>query len=367
MSGALCAAEDSAQGAAREKAQDQTLKNRFAPLFDVGTAVSPFQLEGLNAEFVARHFNSLTPENCMKPEALYRPDGNYHFAPADAIVRFAKANGMKVRGHTLVWHSQTPRKFFVDHEGTPLDKDALYARMEEYISKVMNHFRGDVYCWDVVNEALSDEGDEIYRTRSPWFEVCGKDFIAHAFRVAHKVDPNVKLFYNDYNLISPAKREKAVRMLRELLASGVPVAGVGMQAHWDMETFDPLELQKSIDAFVELGLEVQITELDLTIYPPYHGAQDAARSGSAPRKDYTPEIEERHAEKYAQVFEVLCRNADHITSVTFWGITDRYSWLNMYPCPGRTDHPLLFDRENRPKEAFHRVMEAKESSIQTEE
>lgn len=328
-----------------------SMKAHFQGKFEIGAAVNPFQLRGETGQFIARHYSALTAENCMKPEALWRPDGTFHFEQADTLVRFARENGMKLRGHTLVWHSQTPRAFFQDEAGNPLEKEALYARMEEYMTAVMNHFGDDVWCWDVVNEALADWGDDMYRKKSPWYEICGEDFIAQAFRTARKIAPNALLIYNDYGLINPEKREKAVKMLKWLKEQNVPIDGVGMQGHWNMYTFHPEELQKSIDAFTELGLQVQITEMDLSVYPPRFD-----RSKPAEKLEYTQEISDLQAEKYAQIFEVLNRNADKISCVTFWGISDRFTWLNGYPQRGRTDHPLLFDRDGNPKPAFYRVL-----------
>lgn len=338
--------------------QEDSLKERYASQFDIGVAVSPGSLHDEKAVArITNDFSSLTPENAMKPEAIWRPDGTYHFDQADAIVNFAKAHGMKVRGHTLVWHSQTPKAFFSDESGNRVDKITLYRRLEDYMTHVLGHYHGQVYCWDVVNEALADGGDGIYRTQSPWFEICGEEFIAEAFRIAHRVDPELRLYYNDYNLIQPAKRSRAIQMLRKLKEDGVPIDGVGMQAHWDIHSFDPVELQKSLDAFVELGLDVQITELDMTVYPSYHGPTNEARNRNREAVVFSEELERTQAEKYRQVFEVLRRNADHISSVTFWGLTDRYSWLNYYPVRGRNDYPLLFDRNDRPKKAYDAVMQ----------
>lgn len=336
---------------------ETTLKARYESMFKIGVAASPFLLKGPLADHVKRQFNSLTPENCMKPEALYRGDGNYNFREADELVNFAQANGLAVRGHTLVWHSQTPRQFFCDEQGKQLGKDALYNRLEKYMTDVLTHFKGKVYCWDVVNEALADGGPILYRTESPWYKICGKEYIAEAFRLAHKIDPDIKLFYNDYNLINPVKRDRAVAMLKELKDANVPIDGVGMQAHWDIGSFNPQELQNSIDAFAALGLEVHITELDMSVYSLYHGPDNEKRNQSMAQKTYTPELASLQAEKYAEAFAVLRRNAGKVTGVTFWGASDRFTWLNHFPRPGRKDYPLLFDDDNQPKKAFYRVIE----------
>ncbi len=334
-----------------------SLKERYKPMFKIGTAFSEYLLQAPTTEFVKQQFNSLTPENCMKPDALYRGEGKYDFQGADALVDFAQANGLAVRGHTLVWHSQTPRQFFLDEQGNRLDKTALYARLEKYMTAVLTHFKGKIYCWDVVNEALADGGEGIYRTNSPWFEICGKEFIGEAFRMAHRIDPDIKLIYNDYNLIDSAKRKRAIAMLKDLKAAGVPIDGVGMQAHWSADSFNPQDLQDSIDDFAQLGLEVQITELDLSVYSIYHGPDNEKRNQAMAPKQYTEEIAQLQAQQYARIFEVLRRNSDRVSSVTFWGVSDKFTWLNFFPCPGRKDYPLLFDSEFHPKKAFYRVMD----------
>lgn len=338
-------------------ADEPTLKNRYEPMFKIGTAASAFQLHGTTADLVKSQFNSLTPENCMKPDALYRGDGNCDFRQADALVDFAQANGLAVRGHTLVWHSQTPKTFFLDDQNNRLDKTVLYARLEQYMTAVLTHFRGKVYCWDVVNEALADGGPGIYRVHSPWYEICGPEFIAEAFRMARRIDPEIKLFYNDYNLIDPAKRGRAVAMLKELKATGVPIDGVGLQGHWNAGSFNPQELQNSLDAFAELGLEIQITELDISVYTPYHGPDNEKRNQSMAQKPYTEDVANQLADAYEKAFAVLRRNADKISGVTFWGISDRFTWLNYFPHRGRKDYPLLFDDNGQPKKAFHRVVD----------
>lgn len=338
------------------RADTESLREHCAPFFEIGTCVSPSQLHGETEALILRHFSSLTAENCMKPDSIYRADGPFNFAQADLLADFARKHGLKLRGHTLVWHSQTPPSFFTDENGQRLEKAALYARMEEWMRQMMSHFRGTVSCWDVVNEALADGGPGIWRTRSPWFEICGEEFVAQAFRTAHKLDPDAKLYYNDYQLIQPAKRERALKMLRGLLEAGVPIDGVGMQAHWNLAFFDADELQKSIDAFSELGLDVQITELDLSIYPiPRQFLKEGQTDANAPAS-LTPELEAFQAETYRKIFEIFFRNSGKISSVTFWGFSDRFSWLNYFPRRGRQDFPLLFDRNLQPKKAFDALM-----------
>lgn len=363
------------------------LKELFKNDFLVGVAVSDRSFTGDVAEMIVGNYNTLTGENSMKPESLLarqRParmrqpqseqegqpqqrmfrfpqtpakldtiqDLVFNWAGADRMADFAKENDMTIRGHTLVWHSQTPANFFTDDEGNQLNKDQLYKRLELYMTTVINRYKDQVFCWDVVNEALSDEEGDVYRTRSKWYEICGKEFIAQAFRIARSVNPDVKLFYNDYNIVNPAKLERACTMLKELVDAGVPIDGVGLQAHWSNDITAEM-LQTAIDRFSALGLEVHITELDLTTYTSFHG--DGANHQVQETQPYSEEVGNIQAESYKRFFDVLHKNADKITSVTFWGIDDANSWLNNFPVRGRTDYPMLFDKEGKPKKAYYSV------------
>jgi endo-1,4-beta-xylanase len=384
------------------------LKELFKKDFLVGVAVNGRTITGDAGKMVIENFNTMTCENEMKPQSLLYyprqspaggpqgqggqpgqpaqgqggqpaqpPQGQggqprqgmggfpqvplkldtinglvFNWASADRIVEFAKANNMKMRGHTLVWHSQTPAAFFKDDQGNQLTKEQLYARLKIYMTAVMDHYKDVVFCWDVVNEALSDKEGEIYRTESPWYKICGKDFIDNAFRIAHSVNPDVKLIYNDYNLVNPAKLERACTMLKELINAGVPIDGVGMQAHWSKEVTVDM-LNTAINRLAALGLEVQITELDVTTYSNYHG--EGGKNQVQETQPYSKEVEDRLADNYKTYFEVMHKNADKITSITFWGLDDGRTWLNGFPVRGRTDYPLLFDRELKPKKAYYSV------------
>jgi endo-1,4-beta-xylanase len=220
------------------------------------------------------------------------------------------------------------------------------------MTAVMNRYKDVIFCWDVVNEALSDTEGEIYRTTSRWYQICGKDFIANAFRIARSVNPDVKLIYNDYNLVNPAKLERAYMMLKELKDAGVPVDGVGLQAHWSNDITAEM-LQTAISRLSSLGLEIQVTELDVTTYTSFHG--EGARNQVQQTQAYSTEVEDRLADSYKRFFEVLHKNADKVTSVTFWGLNDGMTWLNGFPVRGRTDYPLLFDRDMKPKKAYYSV------------
>ena len=367
------------------------LKELFKKDFLVGVAVNARTITGDAGKMVIDNFNTMTCENEMKPQSLlYYPRQSpmgappaqapqaqggqprqgmggfpqtplkldtinglvFNWASADRIVEFAKANNLKMRGHTLVWHSQTPAAFFTDDKGNQLTKEQLFARLKIYMTAVMNHFKDVTFCWDVVNEALSDEEGEIYRTTSPWYKICGKDYLAYAFRTARSINPNVKLVYNDYNLVNPAKLERACTMLKELLDAGVPIDAVGLQAHWSNDITAEM-LQTAIDRITALGLKIQVTELDVTTYTSYHG--DGAKHQVQETQPYSKEVEDRLADSYKRFFEVLHKNTGKITSVTFWGLDDGRTWLNGFPVRGRTDYPMLFDKELKPKKAYYSV------------
>lgn len=333
------------------------LKDLIGDRFKIGVSVDPRQMEGPASELIAYHFGTMTAENVMKPVAIYGDGTGYNWEQADKIVNFAKEHGMKMRGHTLVWHGSTPRGYTQHEDGTDLTAEELYAKHEQYIKDVMQHFPGDVVLyWDVVNEALADsEGDTIYRTRSPWYRICGPDFIPWAFRTARKYAPeNVKLYYNDYNLVDPAKRERAYTLLKSLVDAGVPIDGVGMQAHWD-NTVTEEQIQACIDRFSSLGLDIQFTELDLTCFDNFHGDGAAARQKIKTSVHFTPEMSKAQADEYEMFFRVFDKNQDKISSVTFWNVDDSSSWLNGFPIRGRIDYPMLFDSQLQPKEAYYRV------------
>lgn len=341
------------------KAQDYTpLKQIIGDDFYIGVAINPNQVSGNeDTKTILHNFTTITAENAMKPAGIIQADGSYNFTDADKIVNFAKENGLKMRGHTLCWHASIPRNYMKNADGTDLTKEELYAKHEKYIKAVFEHFPSDVVIyWDVVNEALNDgENEGRYRERSEWYRICGPEFISWAFKTARKYAPaNVKLYYNDYNLVDPVKREKCYLMLKELVDSGVPIDGVGMQAHWSMDV-TPAQIEESINRFASLGLDVQITEFDLTVYNSIHPPKASERQIVKYTLPYDV-VEKAQADAYASYFKVLHENRDKISSVTFWNVNDASSWLGRgFAIRGRLDYPLLFDRENKPKAPFFSI------------
>ncbi len=359
---AACDRPDTPDGA-RDADTVPALKDAFADAFLVGGALNPSQFTGQNtaeADLVKKHFNTITAENVMKWERIHPEPGRYNFEPADQFVAFGEENDMFVVGHTLVWHSQTPRWVFQDGEGNPVSRDTLLARMRDHIHTVVGRYKGRVDGWDVVNEALNDDGT---LRQSPWYNIIGEDYIARAFEYAREADPDAELYYNDYSMNNPAKRDGAVRLVENLQAQGLKVTGIGMQGHYALSYPTLEEIDASIKAFARLGT-VMFTELDVAVLPrpnEYWGA-DISQSAelSAELNPYTEafpdSMQQALAERYAEFFRIFLDNRDAVSRVTFWGVTDAGSWLNGWPIQGRTEYPLLFDRNNQPKPAFDAVM-----------
>ncbi len=240
------------------------LREAFKEHFLVGAAVNPVTLD-TQRDLLIEHFNSVTAENEMKFERLHPSQDQYTFEAADRLVSLAKANGMGVRGHTLVWHNQTPKWVFEHQDGSPVDRETLLARMKSHIDTVLSRYRGDIYAWDVVNEAVSDSGSELLRP-SKWLDIIGDDFIAKAFEYAHEADPGALLFYNDYNEAVPEKREKIYALVKSLLEQGVPIHGIGLQAHWSLHHPSVDDIRQAIERYASLGLKLHITELDVSMF-----------------------------------------------------------------------------------------------------
>ena len=342
----------------------QTLKDVFKNDFRIGAALNRrqiFETDARGAEIVRTQFNSITPENVLKWALVHPQPEKYDFAAPDRYVEFGEKHGMFIVGHTLVWHNQTPRWVFEDEQGKPLNRDALLGRMREHISTVVGRYKGRINGWDVVNEALNQDGT---MRQSPWFKIIGDDYLIQAFRFAHEADPSAELYYNDYDLELPAKRRGAVELLKKLQAAGVPLAGVGLQNHNQMEWPSVEDEDATIEAVAKLGLKVHITELDVDVLPRTTkiGADYAVDVAPTPKLNpYTEGLPEQAqsalARRYADLFRVYLKHRNVIERVTFWGVADGDSWLNNWPIKARTNYPLLFDRLGQTKPAFHSVID----------
>jgi endo-1,4-beta-xylanase len=278
----------------------------------------------------------------MKWSSLQPLEGSFNFTNADRIVEFAQENGMKVRGHCLCWHNQIPAWVFMDGSAEA-SKELVLQRLRTHITTVVNHFKGKVYAWDVVNEAI-DDGSSVYRA-SKWYTICGEDFIFEAFAAARAADPEAKLFYNDYSAVNPAKRDKIYDLLTKLKARNL-VDGMGLQGHWNISYPSVSLINDAINKYYSLQLEIQITELDVSVYD----------SDSDPQSDYTGILAQQQTAAYKGFFDVFRIFRDAITGITFWGLADDYTWLDNFPVKGRKNYPLLFDVNLDPKPAYFEVI-----------
>lgn len=329
------------------------LQSYFKKYFTMGVAVSPRSLHSDEAGLILQQFGSLTAENAMKMGPIHPKENEYYWKDADSIVAFANRNHLKIRGHNLCWHNQTPRWMFTDEKGDTVSKNVLLQRLKDHISTVVKRYKGIIYAWDVVNEAISDKPGEFYRN-SPWFRICGEDFIAKAFEYAHEADPKAILFYNDYNVINPVKREKIYQLIKKLKAEGVPIQGIGLQGHWASNEPSAGLLDTTLQTFKNMGLQIQITELDISVYPKEYQARDRKKEDY--NTEFSTEKETAQIERYKAVFQIFEKYKKHITGVTFWNISDRSSWLDNFPVRGRKDYPLLFDKNLHPKKAYWEVI-----------
>ena len=342
--------------AQQKKEDNKGLKDYYESYFPIGVAVAPRHLEDpVQRTFILKHFNSLTAENAMKMGPIHPEEGRYNWAGADAIVAFAQENGLKVRGHNLCWHTQAPKWMFINEDGSQVTKEILLKRLKEHIYAVVGRYKGKIYAWDVVNEAISDNPNEFLRN-SLWYQICGEDFIAKAFEYAHQADPEAILFYNDYNTEYPEKRTRIYKLLSNLKKAGVPVHAVGLQGHWSVKDPSAEMLSTAIQQYASLGLKVQVTELDVSIYTDGNIPEKAGTTGLT---SFTPELQRLQADQYGKFFNIFRQQKDKLTGVTFWNLSDRYSWLDNFPVRGRKNYPLLFDADLQPKKAYWNVIEFK--------
>jgi endo-1,4-beta-xylanase len=344
--------------------QRPSLKDAFADDFLVGAAMTIEQVDGREpgvAELVAQQFNSITSELLFKWIRIHPEPGKYIFDDADQFVDFGERNGMIIVGHTLVWDADVPPWVFQDEAGNDVDRETLLARMREHIHTLVGRYKGRVDGWDVVNEAFNDDGT---LTETPWQRIIGDDYIEKAFQYAHEADPAAELYYNDYNEWFPAKRAAFKKLVGDLRAKGLRIDGLGLQGHWVLDYPDLEDVEAMFNDLGTLDVKLMITEMDMDLLPsvdPSLYGKDISEVDPAlkldPYVDGLPdEIEKQQADRYAAVFACLHRHQDKIARVTFWGVHDGQSWLNFWLLGGRTNYPLLIDRQLQPKPAFDAVI-----------
>jgi len=363
------------------------LREVFKNHFLIGAALNEAQYseqDNIRASIVKEQFSSISPENDLKWERIHPELDKYNFGPADKYVEFGVKNNMFIVGHTLVWHAQTPKWVFENlvkvsnaqnnlDKVEPVDKETLLQRMRDHIIAVVGRYKGKVKGWDVVNEALDEDGS---LRKSPWMNIIGEEYILKAFQYAHEADPDAELYYNDFSIENPAKRAGAIALIKKLQSQGAKISGIGIQGHYLMDWPTPGLLDSAITDFTSLGVKVMLTELDVDILPrpdSYVGAE-VSRTVEYQAK-YNPftkglpdEMQKKLAQRYEELFKVFVKHGvdgemtslqkmsslkGYLSRVTFWGVTDKESWLNYWPIRGRTSYPLLFDREGKPKQAFN--------------
>lgn len=343
-----------------------TLKDAYQQDFLVGAAVNGAQFtekDARGAALIKNQFNSITPENALKWENIHPRLDTYAFDLPDEYVAFGEQNHMFIVGHCLVWHHQIPDEVFRDAQGKLVTREVLLQRMRDHIHTVVGRYKGRINSWDVVNEALNDDGT---LRQSLWLKIIGEDYIEKAFEYAHEADPQAQLTYNDYSLENEPKRNGALALIEKLKAKGVPITSVGLQGH-DSLTWPSVEQQDAtITAFEKLGVKVVISELDIDVLPRAANQDTAdittnikANASLNPYVNGLPDsVQQALAQRYAELFAVFLKHRDLISRVTFWGVTDGDSWRNDWPVKGRTSYPLLFDRSGQPKPAFDAVIRA---------
>lgn len=339
----------------------ESLKEAFKKDFTIGTALNSAQIEERNPavnNLIIQQFNTATPENVMKSALLHPQWDTYDFTMADKLIEFGNKHHIKINGHTLIWHSQLPG--FMRRTQS---SDSVKTFFTDHIKTVASHYKGKVFSWDVVNEALNEDGT---LRNSVFLQKLGENYITEAFRLTQEASPNTELYYNDYNNEQPAKRAGCIRLIKKIQESGVRIDGVGIQGHWHLGKIPLKDIEESILQYAALGIKVMITELDIEILPRnFQGADVSQRmtnnAESNPYPNGLPDdIQKQLADDYEALFKLFLKHKDKISRVTFWGVNDGDSWLNNWPIRGRTNYPLLFDRNNQPKPAYFKVIGLKQ-------
>lgn len=341
--------------AGNDQPEEPALKDVFKDNFMIGSAINQYQVEGSDTaamNLVKKHFNTVVAENVMKSEVINPQKGVYDWKLADEFVDWGNENDMFVVGHCLIWHSQLAKWFAYDDEGNLVSADTLRQRMHDYITTVVSRYKGKVKGWDVVNEAVLEDGS--YRN-SPFYQVLGEEYIPLAFLYANEADPDAQLYINDFGMNHPAKRAKYVEIVNNLKRQGLRVDAIGMQAHMGMDYPDFDEFEKSIEAFASTGSNVMITEWEMSALPTITESADVSASMDLEKKmnpypDGLPsEVDSIWNQRMSTVLDILLRHSDSISRVNFWGVTDGDSWKNNWPMQGRKEYPLLFDRDYQMK------------------
>lgn len=320
-----------------------SIAEKYSGFFRIGAAVNPHSIAKYG-DLIAKHFNSLTCENEMKPSVIHPERRVYHFMPADIVAEFARKHSIPMRGHTFIWHAQTPAWFF-----DSATRESLTETLTDHIKTVSGRYSDLVYAWDVVNEAVNDHEGGTLRSNTPYLPILGEDYLHDAFKLCKSLLPDgTQLVYNDYNECSPAKRARILEVIKNINRDGPLVDVIGMQSHW--RTNDPHldTIRDTIELYAATGCKIHITELDVSMHLWDEPAGTVWE---------TPEKIDSHAKYYGDIFGIFREYRDVIEGVTLWGVTDGTSWLNGFPVKNRRDSALLFTDDGEPKEAYYRIMD----------
>jgi endo-1,4-beta-xylanase len=339
-----------------------SLSDRYKDLFHLGAAINEDIILGKDLQsknIVTSEFNSITPENSLKWMFLQPFPNKFNFGAADKYVELGIKNNMHIVGHALVWHNQ-----LADFMKTTGSRSEFKKHVENHINTVVSRYKGKIDAWDVVNEAFNENGS---LRPSVFKKQMGDNYIEDVFKLAETADPDADLIYNDYNLYKPAKRAGVLKMVKKLQENGTKINAIGVQAHWRLNSPSLMEIEQIILDISDLGVEVMFTELDVTVLPnPWElvGAevtQNFSKFEGDPKMDPYPKalpksVEKQLAKRYEDIFKLFIKHQDKISRVTFWGVMDKHSWLNDWPIKGRTNYPLLFDRNYQPKKAYNKLI-----------
>ncbi|MBI1933102.1 MAG: endo-1,4-beta-xylanase [Ignavibacteriales bacterium] len=352
------------KSASQSDAEIPALKEVFANSFYIGTSLNMNQIIGKDkkaVELVEKHFNTITAENIMKWEKIHPEPGKYNFEPVDSFVAFGRKNNMLIIGHTLLWHAQTPSWVFEDEDGKFVSRDTLLNRLKEHIMTVVGRYKGIIHGWDVVNEAIEDNGE--FR-KSKWYNIIGEDYIEKAFEFAHEADPKTELYYNDYNMWHIGKLKKVIELVKSLKSKNIKIDGIGLQGHWGLEYPSNNEIDFALSKYSELDVNLMITEHDVQVLPlPEKNIGADISKNYELQKKYNPfptefpdSMQVKLGKRYEDFFTLFNKYKNKISRVTFWGVSDSDSWHNNWPIFGRKAYPLLFDRNYLPKPAFKYII-----------
>lgn len=358
----------------QKKNDQQSLAEAYKDFFLLGTIYHGEVLgngkpnPNLEQEYriTQREFNTITAENCMKPLQIIGSKGQYNFTEADKFVNYAIQNKLTIIGHTLIWKNSAPDWFFLDDDGNTASRELLIERMTEYIDTVVSRYKGKIAYWDVVNEAVDvfqdEHGNNYGKLKpTPWYDIIGDDYIEIAYRAAHKADPTAKLMYNDFNMYQKEKVDFIIKMVKHLQYKGVAIHGIGSQAHMFLDYPSLNDMEYYLKCCADAKIPLHITEMEISVLPnawKHRGASvedhfELAKEFNPYAESIPDEVLQAQAQRYKDVFSLYLKYSNNVERVTLWGVWDGNSWRNYLPMVGRTDYPLLFDRNFQKKPAYY--------------